>query len=111
MFETPQEILGDRGAHFCNWVFRPLFYKYEVKYKVSTPYHPPKSSQVDVSNKEIKSILNKTKNIGCTNCAQNLDDALYTYRTTFKTHIRMFPYQLVYENFYDLPVELYQKAL
>ncbi|RDY05916.1 hypothetical protein CR513_10191, partial [Mucuna pruriens] len=33
--------------------------KYRVTHKVATPYHPQKSGQVEVSNREIKVILEK----------------------------------------------------
>ena len=34
--------------------------KYSITHKVATPYHPQTSRQVEVSNQEIKQILEKT---------------------------------------------------
>ncbi|XP_073152953.1 uncharacterized protein [Henckelia pumila] len=59
-FGTPRAIISDRGTHFCNRKFEGLLAKYVVRHKVETPYHPQTSVQVEVSNKEIKRILEKT---------------------------------------------------
>ena len=37
--------------------------KYEIKHKVATVYYPQTSGQTEVSNKEIKNILNKVMNL------------------------------------------------
>ena len=53
-FGTPRAIISDRRTHFCNQPFTTLTKKYNVTYKLATPYHPQTSEQVEVSNRQIK---------------------------------------------------------
>nr|XP_009800547.1 PREDICTED: uncharacterized protein LOC104246436 [Nicotiana sylvestris] len=61
-FGTPRAIISDRSTHFCNRAFEKLLAKYDVRHKVETPYNPQTSGQVEVSNREINSVLTKTVN-------------------------------------------------
>ena len=61
-FGVPKAIISDGGLHFCNKPFENLLTKYGVKHKVATPYHPQTSGQVELANREIKTILMKVVN-------------------------------------------------
>ena len=61
-FRVPKAIIIDEGSHFCNKPFENLLGKYGVKHKVATPYHPQTSGQVELINREIKTILMKVEN-------------------------------------------------
>nr|GEV30478.1 reverse transcriptase domain-containing protein [Tanacetum cinerariifolium] len=109
-FGTPRAIISDRGTHFCNDQFAQVMLKYGVTDCLSTAYHPQTSGKVEVSNQGLKRILERTVGENHTSWSDKLDDALWAFRTTFKTPIGYTPYKLVYEKACHLPIELVHKA-
>ncbi|GKB52236.1 reverse transcriptase domain-containing protein [Tanacetum coccineum] len=59
-FGTPRAIISDRGTHFCNDQFAKVMFKYGVTHCFSTAYHPQTSGKVEVSNRGLKRILERT---------------------------------------------------
>jgi hypothetical protein len=58
----PKYLITDGGSHFLHGVLRKTLAKYGVDNRVRSPYHPQTSGQVELSNRELKSILEKTVN-------------------------------------------------
>nr|GEW82766.1 reverse transcriptase domain-containing protein [Tanacetum cinerariifolium] len=109
-FGTPRSIISDRGTHFCYDKFAKVMSKYMVTHRLSTAYHPQTSGQVKVSNRGLKRILERTIGENHASLSEKLDDALWAFRTAYKTPIGCTSYKLVYGKFCHLSIELEHKA-
>nr|GEW32821.1 reverse transcriptase domain-containing protein [Tanacetum cinerariifolium] len=109
-FRTPRAIISDRGTYFCNDKFAKVMSKYGVTHCLATAYHPQTSAQVEVSNRGLKRILERTVGENHASWSEKLDDALWAFRTAYKTPIRCTPYKLIYGKSCHLPIKLEHKA-
>nr|GEY46760.1 reverse transcriptase domain-containing protein [Tanacetum cinerariifolium] len=75
-FGTPCAIISDYGTHFCNDQFAKVMLKYGVTHRLATAYHPQTSGQVEVSNRGLKKILERTVGENRASWSDKLDDAL-----------------------------------
>ncbi|GJZ08250.1 reverse transcriptase domain-containing protein [Tanacetum coccineum] len=92
------------------YLFRICADQYGVTHRLSIAYHPQTSGQVEVSNHGLKRILERTVGENRALWSDKLDDALWAFRTAFKTPIGCTPYKLVYEKACHLHIELKHKA-
>jgi transposase InsO family protein len=109
-FGVPTMVISDGGSHFIDKSFQQYLSKHGIHHNVTTPYHPQTSGQAKTSNKQIKNILQKTVNEMGTAWKDRLPDALWAYRTAYKTPIGILSYQLDYGKTCHLPVDLEFKA-
>ena len=75
-FGAPRTIISDEGSHFSNKVFTKLMGRYGIKHMMGLAYHPQSNGQVEISNREIKKIMEKRVNISIKDWSIKLDDAL-----------------------------------
>lgn len=73
--------------------------KYHITHKSlqSAPYHPPSNGRVELANKEIKQLEDKTNYSSCEDWSFQLVDPLCAYHTAYKTPLGMSLYRIVYQ--------------
>ncbi|KAK9075802.1 hypothetical protein SSX86_004131 [Deinandra increscens subsp. villosa] len=109
-FGVPKALISDRGTHFCNAQMEKALQRYGVTHRLATPYHHQTSGQVEVSNRGIKRILERTVGKHRKDWSDKLDDALWAFRTAYKTPTGTTPFRLIYGKACHLPVEIEHRA-
>jgi hypothetical protein len=83
-FGVPRFLITDGGSHFLHGVLRKTLAKYDVNHRVASPYHSQTSGQVELSNREIKLILEKIVNKSRPDWPLKINDALWAYKLFLK---------------------------
>ncbi|GJY92373.1 reverse transcriptase domain-containing protein [Tanacetum coccineum] len=107
-FRVPKALI--RGTHFCNSQLKKALLKYGVTHKISMAYQPQTNGQTKVTNRAIKRILERSVGYNPKDWSKKLNDALWAFRTAYKTPTGCTPFRMVYGKACHLPVEIEHKA-
>ncbi|GJU36348.1 reverse transcriptase domain-containing protein [Tanacetum coccineum] len=109
-FRITKALISDRGTHFYNKIIERTMKRYGVNHRFSTSYHPQTSGQVENTNRSLKRILEKIVKDNPTIWSRKLDDAMWAFRTAYKTPTSTTPYKLIYGKNCHLPFEIEHRA-
>lgn len=84
--------------------------EYKIKHQKPTPYHPQANGKVEFNNKVIEAIITKNMHLHRRDWAENLPEALWAYRTTWRNTIENTPYELVYGKQVMFPIDFQVKT-
>ena len=100
----------DQGTQFMSKMVKAIIQQYQIRHKVSTPYHLQANGQVESTNKVLEAILTKTIKANHIDWEDRLPEALWDYKTTWRNTTGHSPYELVYGKQILLPIEFQIKT-
>ncbi len=100
----PQVILSDRGTHFRNKLVDGLCEKFEIKHKLSSPYHPQTNGLVERFNRTLCESLAKVSE-NEDEWDKHINSVLFAYRTVKHNTTKKTPFYMVYGREAILPIE------
>ncbi|GJU57544.1 reverse transcriptase domain-containing protein [Tanacetum coccineum] len=109
-FGMPKALISDRGTHFCNKIMERTMKRYGVNHRFSISYHSQTSGQVKNTNISLTRILEKTVKNNPAIWSKKFNDALWVFRTAYKTPTGTTPYKLIYGKNCHLPFEIEHRA-
>ncbi|GJR87403.1 reverse transcriptase domain-containing protein [Tanacetum coccineum] len=107
---SQRDEMPQNAIQVCEIFDQRLLPTNDARVAVKLPAYHPRQHQVEVSNRGLKRILERTVRENRASWSDKLDDALWAFRTAFKTPIGCTPYKLVYGKSCHLPIELEHKA-
>ena len=101
---TPKIILTDRGSHFRNQLVDGLCEKFEIKHKLSSPYHSQTNRLVEQFNRTLCESLAKVSEKE-NQWDEHIKSVLFGYRTTTHRTAKRTPFYLTYGREAQLPID------
>ena len=105
-YGVPSRIISDNGTPFKNQVIYKMAAKFHMDWRTSTVYNPQANGLAEAFNKTLCKLLSKLVGGHKRDWDEKMHEALWAYRTTYKTPTGCTPYSLVYGSEAVVPVEI-----
>uniref|UniRef100_A0A2N9ERQ0 Uncharacterized protein n=1 Tax=Fagus sylvatica TaxID=28930 RepID=A0A2N9ERQ0_FAGSY len=104
-YGVPRYIMTDNGKPFYNSLVDQLCEKFGFKQYKSSMYNAPANGLAEAFNKTLCNLLKKVVECSKRDWHERIGEALWAYRTTYRTPTQATPYSLVYGVEAVLPLE------
>ena len=104
-YGIPRFIITDNGKQFYNSLMDKLCEKFDFKQYKSSMYNAPANGLAEAFNKTLCNLLRKVVSKTKRDWHDRIPEALWAYRTTYRTPTQATPYALVYGVEAVLPLE------
>ncbi|XP_075074603.1 uncharacterized protein LOC142162179 [Nicotiana tabacum] len=104
-YGIPRYIITDNGTPFDNKLVKSLCEKFSFKQHKSSIYNAPANGLAEAFNKTLGKLLKKVVAKNKRYWDERIGEALWAYRTTYRTATQATPYFLVYGVEAVLPLE------
>ncbi|XP_019253383.1 PREDICTED: uncharacterized protein LOC109232155 [Nicotiana attenuata] len=104
-YGIPRYIITDNGTPFDNKLMKSMCEKFGFKQHKSSMYNAPANGLAEAFNKTLGNLLKKVVAKNKRDWHERIGEALWAYRTTFRTTTQATPYSLVYGTEAVLPLE------
>ena len=105
-YGAPRYMIADNGKPFVNSLLTSLCEKFKFAQHKSLMYHAPTNDLAEAFNKTLCNLLKKVVAKSKRDWHDRLGEALWAYRTTYKTPTQSTHFALVYRVEVVLPLEL-----
>ncbi|XP_019160668.1 PREDICTED: uncharacterized protein LOC109157214 [Ipomoea nil] len=104
-FGIPRYILTDNGKPFDNMLIDKICKLFDFKQRNSSAYYAAANGLAEAFNKTLCNLLKKVVSKSKRDWHDRMEEALWAYRTTYRTPTQSTPYSLVYGVEAVLPLE------
>ncbi|XP_020596670.1 uncharacterized protein LOC110036537 [Phalaenopsis equestris] len=105
-FGVPRRIISDNGLAFKNTKINRFARRHHIEWRYSTIYYPRANGLAEAFNKTLVGLIKKILHANKKEWHEKLSEALWAYRTTYRTPTSSTPYALTFGSEAVLPLEV-----